>query len=117
VAYLADPLTHSLSCSAVSCGAAFCSEQNCVAPTFLSAPKAELAPTRGQECPRYTLKAIYEALVSKLFNILHAMSITLLWSGTDPFGVNLSTSPGSNCAMALPATSGETPALAASSFT
>jgi outer membrane protein OmpA-like peptidoglycan-associated protein len=57
-----------------------------------------------------------EAFVSKFLSMLDAISIRLLWSGTDPFGVSLSTSPGSNWAIAEPAPSGEIPALAASAF-
>jgi hypothetical protein len=60
---------------------------------------------------------IQEAFDSKFLSMLDAISRTLLWSGTDPFGVNLFTKVGSNCAMALPASSGEIPALAASAFT
>ena len=60
---------------------------------------------------------LQEAFAPRFWSMLDAISSTLHCSGTDPFGVNLSTNPGSNCAIAAPAISGEIPALAASVFT
>ncbi len=62
-------------------------------------------------------REVHEAFASKFFSMLDAIAKTLLWSGTEPFGVSLSTSPGRIWAIALPAVSGLIPALAASAFT
>jgi hypothetical protein len=81
--------------------------------TILKVTKKKVARVQKNRAP----PEAQEAFVSRFRSILDAISRTLLWSGTDPFGVSLSTSPGSNWAMAEPAASGEIPALAASAFT
>ena len=81
---------------------------------------SSVATTRSY-CQGFTQKhpnqKVQEALVPRFFNILDAICRTLACSGTEPFGVSLSTSPGRTWAMAPPAMSGEIPALAASAFT
>ena len=60
---------------------------------------------------------LQDAFASKFWSMLDAIARTLLWSGTEPFGVSLSTNVGSNWAIAEPAVSGSIPALAASALT
>ena len=56
--------------------------------------------TTQEESVRETLRLLtsgglrQEAFVAKFWSILDAIASTLLWSGTEPFGVSLSTSPG-----------------------
>ena len=80
--------------------------------------ESQRPPPLGLPPEIFSRQHFYEALAwVKLLSRLEAMSITLLWSGTCPLGVSLSTIPGSSWAIAELALSGEIPAPAASSFT